>query len=72
MFWPYEKEKCGRSSEELINILEGKRGRGRPKKSLDGVLREDVRVVGVSEDVAYYRRRWRDKIRILERREVAL
>ena len=35
---------------ERINILRGKRGRGRPKKSLDEVIREDLRVVGLTED----------------------
>jgi len=36
---------------EMINIPGGKRGRGRPKKSLDEVIREDLRVVGLTEDL---------------------
>jgi len=41
---------------ERINISEGCRGRGRPKKSLDGVIREDLKVVGLTEDLAQDRR----------------
>jgi len=55
---------------ELINITEGKRGRGRPKKSLDEVIREDLKVVGLMEDMTQDRRLWRDRIKILDRREV--
>ena len=33
---------------ERINIPEGKRGRGRPKKSLDEVIRENLKVVRVT------------------------
>lgn len=56
---------------ERINIPEGKRGRGRPKKSLDEVLREDLRVVGLLEVVAQDRNCWRDRIGILDRSGVA-
>jgi len=34
-----------------INIPEGKRGRGRPKKSLDEVIGEDLKVVRLTEDM---------------------
>jgi len=34
---------------ERIDITKGKRGRGRPKKSLDEVIREDLKVVGLTE-----------------------
>ena len=36
---------------ERINILEGKRERGRPKKSLDEIIKEDLKVVGLMEDM---------------------
>jgi len=36
---------------EKINIPEGKRGKGRPKKSLDEVIREDLKVVGLMENM---------------------
>ena len=54
---------------EMINIPEGKRGRGRPKKSLEEVIREDLKVVGFTEGLAQNRRLWRDRIKILDRRE---
>jgi len=53
----------------MINIPEGKRGRDRPKKSLDEVIREDLRVVGLTEDMAQDKRLWRDRIKILDHRE---
>jgi len=56
---------------ERINILEGKRGRGRSKKSLDEVIREDLIVVVLTEDLAQDRKFWRDKIRILDHRELS-
>ena len=37
---------------ELINLPGGKRGRGRQKKSLDEVIREDLKVIGLTEDLA--------------------
>jgi len=54
---------------ELINIPEGKRASGRPKKSLDEVIREDLKVVGLTEDLTQDRRLWRDRIEILDRKE---
>jgi len=37
---------------ERINIPGGKRGRGRAKKSLGEVIREDLKVVRLSNDLA--------------------
>ena len=54
---------------EMINIPGGKRGRGRPRKSLNEVIRKDLRVVGLTEDLAQDRKLWRDRIKILARRE---
>jgi len=54
---------------EMIDIPEDKRGRGRPKKSLDEVIREDLKVVGLTEDLAQDRRLWQDMIKILDHRE---
>ena len=54
---------------ETIDIPEGKRGRGRPKKSLDEMIREDLRVVGLMEDLAQDRKLCRDRIKIVDRRE---
>ena len=41
---------------ELIDLAGGKRGRGRLKKSLDEVIREDLKVVGLSNDLPQDRR----------------
>ena len=50
---------------ETINIPEGKRGTGRPKKNLDKVIREDLRVVGLTEDLAQDKKLWRDRIKVV-------
>ena len=57
---------------ERINIPRGKKGKGQPKKSLDEVIREDLKVVGLAEDLAQDKRLWQDRIRILNLRELAL
>ena len=49
---------------ERINIPEGRRGRERPKKNLDEVIREDLKVVGLTEDMAQDRKLWRDRIKV--------
>ena len=54
---------------EKINIPRGKRVKGRPKKSLNEVIREDLKVVGLTENLAQDRKLWRDRIKILDRRE---
>ena len=57
---------------ESIEIPGGKRGRGRSKKSLDEMIREDLKVVGLTEDLAQDRRMWRSRIRFLDGREATL
>ena len=52
---------------ETINIPDGNRRRDRPKKSLDEVIRGDLKVVGLTEDMAQDRRLWRDRIKVVER-----
>jgi len=37
---------------EMIDIPGGERGRGQPKKSLDEVIRKDLKVVDLMEDIA--------------------
>ena len=40
-------------------------------KSLDEVIREDLKVIELTEDMAQDRRLWRDKIKILDHTELA-
>ena len=49
---------------EMINPPGDKRGMGRLKKSLEEVVREDLRVVGLTEDMAQDRRLWRVRINV--------
>jgi len=53
---------------ERINTPVGKRGRGRPKKGLDEVIGDDLKVVELMEDLAQDRRFWRDRIKVLDLR----
>jgi len=56
---------------ERINMPKDKRGRGRPKKSLEEMIREDLKAVGLSEDMAQDRRlRW-DRIKVLDLKVIA-
>ena len=54
---------------ERINIPEGRRGRGRPKKSLDEMISEDLKVVGLTDDMAQGRKLWRDRTKTVDREE---
>ena len=56
---------------KMIDIPGSKRGRGKPKKSLDEVIRENLKVVGLTEDMVQDRRLLWDRIKILDRRESA-
>ena len=56
---------------ERINIPIGKRGRGQSKKSLDEVIREDLKVIELTKNLTQDRRLWRDRIRTLDHRELA-
>jgi len=53
---------------ESIDLPGGKRGRGRSKKSLDEVIKENLKIVGLTEDLAQDRKLWRNRIRILDSR----
>ena len=53
-------------SYERINASVSKRGSGRPKNSLNEVIREDLKVVGLIEDMARDRRLWQDRIKVLD------
>ena len=57
---------------ERIFIPKGKRGRERPKKTSNKVVNEDLKVVGLMEDMAQDKRVWQDRIRILDLRELAI
>ena len=52
---------------ERINISEGRRGRGRPKKSLNEVIRVDLKVTGLMEDMAQDKKLWRDRTQTVDR-----
>ena len=54
---------------ERINIPAGRRGRGQQKRSLDEVIRKDLKVAGLTEDMAQDRKLWRDRIKVLDQGE---
>ena len=43
-----------------------RRGRGRPKKSWREVIKRDLTLVGITEDMAMDRTQWRNAIRVVE------
>ena len=51
-----------------IKIPEGRKGKGRPRKSLNGVIIEDLKVVGLVEDMAQDRKLWWYRINVLDHR----
>jgi len=53
---------------ERINTPVGKRGKDRPKKSLDEMIRKDLKVVGLTENMAQDRRLWRNRVKVLDLR----
>ena len=75
MVRPRKEEKCGRPSAEVRVDRPppgGKRWRGRPKKPLEEVVREDLRVTDLTEDMAQDRRLWRDRIKVTDCRGPAV
>jgi len=73
MVWPCEKKEVDTPVRrcERITIPKGKRCKGRPNKSLDEVIREDLKVIGLTEDMTQDRRLWWHRIRILDQKELA-
>ena len=56
---------------EMIDPPSGKKVRGRPKKSLEEVVRKDPRVAGLTKDMTQDRRLWRDRIKVSDYRRPA-
>jgi len=48
---------------EMINLIQCRRGRWRPKMSWSEVIRGDLKCIGLTEDMAQDRKLWRAKIR---------
>jgi len=51
---------------EMIECLAYKRSRGRPKKSWSEVIRHDLKILGLVEDMAQDRKLWRDRIKVTD------
>ena len=51
---------------ELINIAGNARGRGRPKLTWGEVVRQDMSVCGLTEDIAFDRSEWRNRIHVAD------
>ena len=50
----------------MIECLEYKRSRGRPKKSWNEVIRHDLKILGLVEDMTQDRRLWRSRIKVVD------
>jgi len=53
---------------EVINLLHCRRGRGRPNKSWSEVIRSDMKVMGLTEDMTQDRNLWRSRSKIVAHR----
>ena len=53
---------------EAINLLHCKRGRECPKMSWDEVIRKDMKLIGLTEDMVQDRNLWRSRIKIIDHR----
>ena len=51
---------------EAIHLLDCRRGRGRPKMSWDGVIRRDMKSLGLTEDMAQDRNIWQSRIKTVD------
>ena len=51
---------------KVLYLGEVRRGRGRPKKSWKEVIRQDLELLDLSEDMAHDRALWRGRIRVEE------
>ncbi|VFR03540.1 unnamed protein product, partial [Cuscuta campestris] len=49
---------------ERITVIGGSRGRGRPKKNWEEVIRQDLGLLDLTEDMALDRNLWRTRIRV--------
>ncbi|VFQ82006.1 unnamed protein product [Cuscuta campestris] len=49
---------------ERITVIGGSRGRGRPRKNWNEVIRQDLGLLALTEDMALDRNLWRTRIRI--------
>ena len=53
---------------EEIDLVQYKRGRGRPKMSWNAVIRSDMKYLGLTKDMTYDRNVWRFRIKIVDYR----
>ena len=53
---------------EAIDILHYRRGRGRPKKSWNEVIRSDMKFMRLTDDMAQDRNMWLPRIKIVDHR----
>jgi len=52
---------------EALDLLQYRRGRGRPKTSWNAVIRSDTKSLGLTEDMAQDRNRWRARTKTIDR-----
>jgi len=51
---------------EAINLLHCRRGRERPKMSWDEVIRRDMKLMGLTDDMTQAKNLWRSAIKIVD------
>jgi len=56
---------------ERINIPESRGSSGQPKKRLNKMISQDLKILGLTNDIAQDRRMWQEWIKVLKYREIA-
>ncbi|CAN6567650.1 unnamed protein product [Malus baccata var. baccata] len=53
-------------NEDIRGKVQGRRGRGRPRKTLEETLRKDLEYLDLTEDMTQNRAQWRSRIYIAD------
>ncbi|CAN6685644.1 unnamed protein product [Malus baccata var. baccata] len=53
-------------NEDIRGKVQGQRGRGRPRKTLEETLRKDLEYLDLTEDMTQNRAQWRSRIHIAD------
>ena len=64
--WPCSKVITGKKISELIQVERMKKGRKRPKRTLVKVIKNDMSIKGVSENMTLDRVEWRQRIHMTD------
>ncbi|RXI09379.1 hypothetical protein DVH24_033996, partial [Malus domestica] len=62
-YWGFETQDV---IPDIVTMAKGRRGRGRPRKTLEETLRKDLEYLDLTEDMTQNRAQWRSRIHIAD------